>query len=141
MSQNSLATVKLQKLIPKINLFCIVFLYNFSILRPWIPDVILFESTTISLTFEVQGSLGIPRPAPSSKNFSELGAGLGIPSEPHSSKLRLIDLLSNRMTLGIQALWLPPTKSYVGRKFLLTRIQFGFSFIEYQNAENCKNIR
>ena len=107
----------------------------------WIPDVILFESTTISLTFEVQGSLGIPRPAPSTTNFSALGTGLGIPSEPHSSKLRLIDLLSNRMTLGIQALWLPPTKSYVGRKFLLTRIQFGFSFIEYQNAENCKNIR
>ena len=31
--------------------------------------------------------------------------------------------------------------SYVGRKFLLTRIQFCFSFNEYQNADNCKNIR
>ena len=67
------------------------------------PDVILFESTTISLTFEVQGSLGIPRPAPSAKNVSMLGAGLRIPSDTHSSKLRLIVLLSNRMTSGIHA--------------------------------------
>ena len=33
-----------------------------------------------------------------------LGAGLGIPSEPHSSKVRLIVLLSNRMTSDIHAL-------------------------------------
>ena len=33
-----------------------------------------------------------------------LGAGLGIPSEPRSSKVRLIVLLSNRMTSGIHAL-------------------------------------
>ena len=69
--------------------------------RAWIPDVILFESKTISLSFELQGSLGIPRPAPSAlKNFL-LGTGLGIPSEPCSSKLRLIVSLSNRMTSGI----------------------------------------
>ena len=81
--------------------------WNISILfipqRAWIPDVILFESKTISLTFELQGSLGIPRPVPSAlKNFA-LGAGLGIPSEPRSSKVRLKVLLSNRMTSGIQA--------------------------------------
>ena len=58
-------------------------------------DVIVFESKTIS--FELWGSLGIPRPAPSMKNFSALGAG------PHSSKLRLIVLLSNRITSDIQA--------------------------------------
>ena len=72
--------------------------WNISILfipqRAWKPDVILFESKTISLTFELQGSLGIPRPVPSAlKNFA-LGAGLGIPSEPHSSKVSLIVLLS-----------------------------------------------
>ena len=38
----------------------------------WIPDVILFESKTICLTFELWGSLGIPRPAPSAKNFCAL---------------------------------------------------------------------
>ena len=32
-----------------------------------------------------------------------LGTDLGIPSEPCSSKVRLIVLLSNRMTLGIHA--------------------------------------
>ena len=69
----------------------------------WIPDVILFESKTISLTFELRGSLGIPRPAPSARNVSMLGAGLRIPSDTHSSKLRLIVLLSNRMTSGIHA--------------------------------------
>ena len=42
--------------------------------------------------------------SPSSKNFSVLGAGLGIPSEPRNSKVRLIVLLSNRMTSGIHAL-------------------------------------
>ena len=47
--------------------------------------------------------MGIPRAVPSTKNFSALGAALGIPSEPCSSKLRLIVLLSNRMTLGIHA--------------------------------------
>ena len=47
--------------------------------------IILFESKTISITFELWGSLGIPRPAPSAKNFSVLGAGLGIASEPRSS--------------------------------------------------------
>ena len=35
--------------------------------------------------------------------FFALGAGLGIPSEPSSSKVRLIVLLSNRMTSGIHA--------------------------------------
>ena len=70
----------------------------------WIPDVILFESKTISLSFELWVSLGILRPAPSMLTFFALGAGLGIPSEPHSSKLRLIVLLSNRMTSGINAL-------------------------------------
>ena len=67
----------------------------------WIPDVILFESKTIRLTFELPGSMGIPRAVPSTKNFSALGAALGIPSEPCSSKLRLIVSLSNRMTSGI----------------------------------------
>ena len=57
----------------------------------------------VRLTFELQGSLGIPRPVPSAlKNFA-LGAGLGIPSEPHSSKVRLIVLLSKRMTSDIHA--------------------------------------
>ena len=36
------------------------------------------------------------------KNFG-LGAGLGIPSEPRSSKVRLIFLISNRMTSSIHA--------------------------------------
>ena len=55
------------------------------------------------LSYEVHWeSLG--HPAPSSKNFSVLGAGLGIPSEPRNSKVRLIVLLSNRMTSGIHAL-------------------------------------
>ena len=35
--------------------------------------------------------------------FSMLGAGLGFPSELRSSKVRLIVLLSNRMTSGIHA--------------------------------------
>ena len=39
----------------------------------WIPDVILFESKTISLTFKLEGSLGIPRPAPSALKFFGLG--------------------------------------------------------------------
>ena len=69
----------------------------------WIPDVILFESKTISLTFELQGLLGIPRPTPSVLKIFVLGAVLRIPSEPRSSKLRLIVLLSNRMTSGIHA--------------------------------------
>ena len=72
-------------------------------LRAWIPDVILFESKTFSLTFELRGLLGITRPAPSTKNFSALGTRLGIPSEPRSSKVRLTVLLSNRMTSGIHA--------------------------------------
>ena len=71
--------------------------------RAWIPDVILFESKTISLRFELRGSLGIPRLAPSELKFFVLGAVLRIPSEPRSSKLRLIVLLSNRMTSGIHA--------------------------------------
>ena len=71
--------------------------------RAWIPNVILFESKTISLTSELPGLLRIPKPAPCVKIFSTLGAGLGIPSEPCSSKLRLIVLLSNRMTSGIHA--------------------------------------
>ena len=58
------------------------FIENASVILAWVPDVILFESKTISLTFKLRGSLGIPRPAPSTKNFSVLGAGLGIPSEP-----------------------------------------------------------
>ena len=70
----------------------------------WIPDVILFESKTISLSFELWVSLGILRPAPSMLTFFALGAGLGIPSEPRSSKVRLIVLLSNRITSGIHAL-------------------------------------
>ena len=41
---------------------------------------------------------------PSALKFFALGAGLGIPSEPGSSKVRLIFLLSNRMTSGIHAL-------------------------------------
>ena len=77
--------------------------YTVLVPRAWIPDVILFERKTISLTFELWSSLGIPRPAPSAKNFSALGASLGIPSEPRSSKVRLIVLLSNRMTSGIHA--------------------------------------
>ena len=52
------------------------------------------ESNTISLTFELRGSLGIPRQARSALKFFALGAGLGIPSEPRSSKVRLIVLLS-----------------------------------------------
>ena len=39
----------------------------------------------------------------SAKIFSMLGAGLGILSEPRRSKVRLIVLLSNRMTSGIHA--------------------------------------
>ena len=90
--------------------FCLFFIscnfefHQMSTYRAWIPDVILFESKTISLTFELRGSLGIPRPVPSAKFFSVLGAGLGIPSEPRNSKVRLIVLLSNRMTSGIHAL-------------------------------------
>ena len=61
------------------------------------------ESKTIRLTFELRSSPGIPRPAPSAKIFSALVTGLGIPSEPCSSKVRLIVLLSNRMTSGIHA--------------------------------------
>ena len=34
------------------------------------------------VTFELRGSLGIPRPAPSTKIFSALAASLGIPSHP-----------------------------------------------------------
>ena len=51
------------------------------------------------VTFELRGSMGIP----STKNSRALGVVLGIPSEPRSSKLRLIVLLSNRMTSGIHA--------------------------------------
>ena len=58
------------------------------------------------LTFELRDSLGIPRPAPSALKIFTLGAGLEIPSEPRSSKVRLIVLLSNRMTSGIHALHL-----------------------------------
>ena len=47
--------------------------------------------------------MGIPRPVPSALKFFVLGAGLGIPSEPRSSKVSLIILLSNRMTSGIHA--------------------------------------
>ena len=35
----------------------------------------------------------MPRPAPSARKFSMLGTGLGFPSEPCSSKVRLIILL------------------------------------------------
>ena len=66
--------------------------------------MIIFESKTISLTFELRGSLGIPRLAPSALKFFALGAGLGIPRELHSSKVRLIVFLSKRMTSGIHAL-------------------------------------
>ena len=78
---------------------------SFPFLWAWIPDVILFESKTISLTFELRGSLGILRLAPSTLKIFALGAGLGlgIPSEPRSSKVRLIVILSNRMTSGIHA--------------------------------------
>ena len=81
-----------------------IFLTSFTSSRAWIPNVILFESKNISLTFELQGSLGIPRPVPSVLKFLPLGAGLGIPCEPRSSKVRLKVLLSNRMTSGIHAL-------------------------------------
>ena len=47
--------------------------------------------------------MGIPKSAPIAKFFSVLGTGLGIPSEPHSSKVRLIVLLPNRVTSGIHA--------------------------------------
>ena len=81
-----------------------IYLTSFTISsRAWIPDVILFESKNISLTFELRGSLGIPRPVPSTLKFFPLGVGLGIPSERRSSKVRLIVLLSNRMTSGIHA--------------------------------------
>ena len=60
----------------------------------------------VRLTFELQSSLGIPRPVPSAKNLSALGTDLGIPIESHSSKVRLIVLLSNRMTSGIHAQYL-----------------------------------
>ena len=60
------------------------------------------ESNTISLTFELRGSLGIPRQARSALKIFALGAGLGIPSEPRSSKVRLKVLLT-RMTSGIHA--------------------------------------
>ena len=59
---------------------------SFPFLWAWISDLIVFESKTISLSFELRGSLGIPRPAPSAKIFSALGASLGIPSEPRSQK-------------------------------------------------------
>ena len=52
----------------------------------WIPDVILFESKTLSLSFELQGSLGIPRPVPSALKFFALGASLGIPVNPVAQK-------------------------------------------------------
>ena len=81
-----------------------IFLTSFTSSRAWIPDVILFESKNISLTFELQGSLGIPRPAPSTLKFFVLGAALGIPIEPRSSKVSLIVLLLNRMTSGIHTL-------------------------------------
>ena len=59
--------------------------------------VAILKLLTLKLvTFELRGSLGIPRPAPSAKFFSVL-------SEPRTSKLRLIVLLSNRMTSGIHA--------------------------------------
>ena len=61
------------------------------------------ESNTISLTFELRGSLGIPRQARSALKIFALGAGLGIPSKSCSSKVRLIVLLSNRMASGIHA--------------------------------------
>ena len=51
----------------------------------WIPDVILFESKTISLTFELWGSLRIPRPAPSVLKFFALGDG-----KTRSSRVRLL---------------------------------------------------
>ena len=44
-----------------------------------------------------------PRPVPRVLKIFALGAGLGIPSEPRSSKVRLIVLLSNRMTSSIHA--------------------------------------
>ena len=69
----------------------------------WIPDVILFESKTIVLLLSYGVYWESPRPVPSGKIFSALGAGLRIPSEPCSSKIRLIVLLSNRMTSGIHA--------------------------------------
>ena len=62
------------------------------VLSASIPDGILFESKTINIVLPL-----------SAKIFSMLGAGLGIPSEPRSSKVRLIVLLSNRMTSGIHA--------------------------------------
>ena len=96
--------------------------WNISILfipqRAWIPDVILFESKTISLTFKLQGSLGIPRPVPSTlKNFA-LGTGLGIPSEPSSSKVSLIVLLS----IEWHQVFTPKLCFYFMKQFLRSQI-------------------
>ena len=46
---------------------------------------------------------GVIPPSPPPLDTYALGAGLGIPSEPRSSKVRLIVLLSNRMTSAIHA--------------------------------------
>ena len=54
--------------------------------RAWIPDV----GREYLMSFHLKV-----------KFFSMLGAGLGFPSELRSSKVRLIVLLSNRMTSGI----------------------------------------